>query len=93
MDPLSPDYHPVFEYRINPGGVPALATDFSDIGPYAGTKLDWAYDFLDVSPRIVLEVLPEGASALDLPDAPDASVAGTRTPELRSLCIVVNARS
>lgn len=93
MDPLSPNYHPVFEYRIDSGGVPVLGDDLSDLGPYAGTKLEWAYDYLDISPRLALEILPENISALDLPDTPDPTTPCLTTPEISAFRIVINARS
>lgn len=93
MDPLSPDYYPVFEYRIDSGGIPVLANDFTDIGPYAGTELIWKYDYLDVSPRFVLEILPQGLTALNLPSTPDPGQQSLNTPEINSLYLLVNART
>ena len=93
MDPLSPSYYPVFEYRIDSGGIPVLANDFSDIGPYAGTELVWKYDYLDNSPRIILEILPEGLTSLSLPSTIDPGSTSESTPEIAAIYMLINARS
>ena len=94
MDPLSPDYYPIFEYRIDPGGVLKFADDLSSIGSYAGTDVEVRYDYLDISPRVIVEVLPEGQSAFDLPSS--TAMTPTRpaveTPVLNSLHILLNTR-
>jgi hypothetical protein len=93
MDPLSPDYYPVIEYRIDPGGILRFGTDLSTLGPFAGTQIDIQYEYLDVNPRIALEVLPVGEDPLTpVSSTPDLPRSQVDTVLVSSLLFLINAR-
>jgi len=93
MDPLSPDYYPVIEYRIDPGGLLRFGTDLSSLGIFAGTQISIQYEYLDVNPRIVLEVIPTEDNQLTAPrSSSDTSRPQVSTVEVSSLLFLINAR-
>ena len=88
-----PGYYPVFEYLIQPGGKLLFAEDFSSMGPFPGSQIQVKYLYLDISPRIALEVLPPGQNIFSLPGTSISNVYSaprTQTPEINSIGIMVN---
>lgn len=93
MDPLSPDYYPVIEYRIDPGGLLRFGTDLSSLGIFAGTQISIQYEYLDINPRIILEVIPVEDTQLTVPRSSSGiSHPQVSTVEISSLLFLINAR-
>ena len=55
LDPLSPTYHPVYEYYVHPNGYLVFA---ESLHPYSATpaQITVEYDTLGISPRLVIDL-------------------------------------
>lgn len=93
MDPFSPNYYPIIEYRIDPGGIVRFGTDLSSLSVFSGTRIEIQFEYLDINPRFAAEVLPQGETIFTLPEnMPGLTSPEVETLALNSLLFLINAR-